>query len=358
MAERIVARGTKVMLEHGGLPEVLNPYLINLIQETGGAEGPIGVQFIARPDLEGQITHEKPSDPLLEEEHEVAPGLVYKYEGGEDEYGTYPGRALFTVTRNCVSYCRYCTRGREVGIPANKEGPLNGALSHTPHLSKEQIDESFDFIESHPEINEIILSGGDPMTVRPDVMKYIFGRLGAMQLEGRLDIVRIGTRLPIHNPRALQKEHLEALSLLRYPRLMIHTNNELELTTESLDALHRMQEVSRGVVMSQSVLLRGVNDNPGVLRNLFNKVAKEGFIPYYVYQNDPVDWADHFTVPLDEAYDLWSKVRPVLSGVAATARLVIDTPNGYGKIPLPEGDAWSVDFEQGFKDFKGNNIRF
>jgi lysine 2,3-aminomutase len=358
MQERITARGTKVMLEHGGLPEVLNPYLTDLIQQTGGVAGPIGRQFIAQPELERSITHEALSDPLLEEEHEVAPGLVYKYEGGEDEYGKYPGRALFTITRNCAAYCRYCTRGREVGIPATKEGPLGGALSHTPHLSREQVDESLDFVMAHPEINEIILSGGDPMTVHPEVLNYIFTQLGRMQEVGNLDIVRIGTRLPIHNPRAIKTHHIEALSKLHHPRLMIHMNHAAELTEESLDALHRMQDVSRGVVMSQSVLLRGVNDDPGVLRQLFNKVAKEGFVPYYVYQNDPVDWAQHFTVPLPEAYEIWSKVRPVLSGVAATARLVIDTPNGYGKIPLPEGGAWDVNFEAGFNDFKGQRKDF
>ncbi len=360
MPERIVARGTKVMLEHGGLPEVLNPYLTDLIIQTGGVDGPIGRQFIAQPELEKAVTHESLSDPLLEEEHEVAPGLVYKYEGGEDEHGKYPGRALFTITRNCAAYCRYCTRGREVGIPATKEGPLGGALSHTAHLSREQVDESFDFVMSHPEINEIILSGGDPMTVNPEALNYIFGRLGQMQEQGQLDIVRIGTRLPIHNPRAIKPHHLEALSHLHHPRLMIHMNHPAELTEEALEALHHMQKASEdvGVVMSQSVLLRGVNDSPDTLRQLFNKVAKEGFVPYYVYQNDEVDWAEHFTVPLPEAYEIWSKVRPVLSGVAATARLVIDTPQGYGKIPLPEGGAWDVNFSSGFRDFKGEEKSF
>ncbi len=340
------------MLEHGGLPEVLPRYLIELIEATGGIEGPIGLQFVARPELEREGFEGEVSDPLLEDEHEVAPGLIYKYEAGEDQWGSYPGRALFTVTRNCAAYCRYCTRGREVGIPAEMEGSLSGTLSHTPHLSKEQVDESLNYVEETPGLREIILSGGDPMTLRPEVMRYIFGRLGEMQKEEKLDIVRIGTRVPIHNPRLLKESHFEALSLLRHPRLMIHINHEAELTDESLLALHQMRSVSEGVVMSQSVLLRGVNDNPGVLRRLFNKLAVEGFVPYYIYQNDPVYWAKHFTVPLAEAYTIWSQVRPVLSGVAATARLVIDTPNGYGKIPLPEGGAWKVEMD-GFRDFRG-----
>jgi lysine 2,3-aminomutase len=353
-AEKLKARGTSVMLEHGGLPEVLPPYLIELIESTGGPDGPIGIQFVARPDLE-TAGYEDASDPLLEEEHEVAPGLIYKYEGGEDEYGKYPGRVLFTVTRNCAAYCRYCTRGREVGIPANLEGPLSGALSHTPHLSKEQIDQSLDYIRQVPEITEVILSGGDPLTIRPDVLKYVLGNLGEMQRSGKLGVVRIGTRVPIHNPRMLKDHHFEALGLLKNPRLMVHINHKWELTDESLAALNRFRSQSGAIVMSQSVLLRGVNDHPQVLRELFTKVADEGFIPYYIYQNDEVSWAKHFTVPLEEAFQIWQHVRNRLSGVAATARFVIDTPDGYGKIPLPEGGAWNVDIKQGYDDFRGKH---
>ena len=343
------------MLEHGGLPEVLNPYLIELINKTGGPDGPIGLQFIARPDFEQAGFEGEVSDTLNEDEHEVpeAPGVVDKYRAGKDEYGEYPGRVLWTITRNCAAYCRYCTRGREVGIPANMEGPTSGALAHTPHLSKEQIDRSLAYITENVGIREVILSGGDPLTLKPEVFKYVLFHLGKLQQQDVIDIVRIGTRVPIHNPRMIKDYHLEAASYLRYPKWMIHTNNEVELTDEALDAIHRLRKASDGVVYTQSVLLRGVNDHPQVLRNLFNKAAIENFVPYYVYQNDPVYWAKHFTVPIMEAIEIWGHVRPVLSGVAATARLVIDTPHGYGKIPLPEGNAWTIDYGQGFKDFKG-----
>ena len=103
---------------------------------------------------------------------------------------------------------------------------------------------------------------------------------------------------------------------------------------------------------SQSVLLKGVNDDVQTLRNLFVKMAKEGIRPYYIYQNDPVYWAEHFTVPFKKAIKIWGKLRPRLSGVAATARFVIDTPFGFGKIPVPEGDAWEIDLSS-FRDFKG-----
>lgn len=354
--ERLRPRGTAVMLEHGGLPEVLPPYLLDLIEQTGGVDGPIGRQFVARPEEENASWEGEVSDPLMEEEHEVAPGLVYKYEGGEDKDGFYYGRVLFTITRNCAAYCRYCTRGREVGIPANKEGPLSGALSHTPHLSREQIDESIAFIAAHPEINEVVLSGGDPMTVRSDVLNYVLGILGQMQHEGKLSIVRIGTRVPIHNPRALKDGHFEAIERLMNPRMMIHINHPWELTEESLAVLSRFRKQCNAIVMSQSVLLAGVNDNVDVLYNLFSTLTEEGCVPYYVFQNDPVYWGKHFTVPIERAIDIWGKLRPRLSGVAATARLVIDVPGGYGKVPLPEGNAWNIDFAKGYQDYHGNHF--
>jgi lysine 2,3-aminomutase len=105
--------------------------------------------------------------------------------------------------------------------------------------------------------------------------------------------------------------------------------------------------------MSQTVLLKGVNDSTETLYALFTKLAKEGIRPYYVFQNDDVCWAKHFTVPMEKAIKIWGKLRPRLSGVAATARFVIDVPKGYGKIAVPEGEAWDVNYETGYHDFKG-----
>lgn len=342
MVERLKPRGTDVMLPHGGLPEVFSPYLANLIRATGGPDGPIGLQFVARPELERAGGQGGERDPLLEDGHEVAPGLVYKYEAGKDEHGPWHGRALFTITGKCAAYCRFCTRGRKVG--------------NTPTLSREQIDESLEFIRQEPGLNEIILSGGDPLTVKPEVLHYVLGRLGKLQEEGKLSIVRIGTRVPIQNPISIKPVHFEAIGQLRNPRMMVHINHVAELTPQALDVLQRFRTQCNAVIMSQSVLLRGVNDSVEVLYNLFTKLAQEGFVPYYVYQNDPVYWAKHLTVPIDEAIELWQKLRPRLSGVAATARLVIDTPHGYGKIAVPEGGAWNIDYTAGFVDFQGTQF--
>lgn len=357
--EKIKARGTEVMLPHGGLPEVIPSYLQKLIMETGGASGPLGLQFVAQPELEKLNFNGVATDSLDEDEHEIesAPGLVYKYKDQTDETGlAHPGRALWTITRNCAAYCRFCTRGREVGIPAGMEGLGIGALAHTPHLSDEQIEQTLTFIKNEKNLNEIILSGGDPLTIKPDKLNYVLEKLRDLQNSGDLDIVRIGTRVPIHNPIAIRDAHFEAISKLYKPYMMIHINHPAEVTPEALSVLDRFRRQCDATVMSQTVLLKGVNDSVQTLATLFNKLAKEGIRPYYVYQNDPVYWAKHLTVPIEKTRALVAELRPKLSGVAATVRFVIDAPGGYGKIPLPEGGAWDVDYKSGFNDFKGNNF--
>lgn len=352
-------RGTKAMLPHGGLPEIFPPYLSDLITKTGGPDGPIGLQFVSRPELERRYFKSGMKDPLMEDHHEVSPGLVYKYTSNIDKRKKngetpYWGRALWTITRHCAAYCRFCTRGREVGIPAGQEGVSGAALAHAPHLLMDQINQTLAFIEKEKGINEIILSGGDPMTVHPTILTYVLGKLGELQQKGRLAIVRIGTRTPIHNPLLLRDDHFKAVSQLRNPRMMIHINHYLELTPQTLGVLERLRKECGAVVMSQTVLLKGVNDDVETLYLLFTKLASEGVVPYYVFQNDPVYWAQHFTVPIGRAIKMWQKLRPMLSGVAATARFCIDTPKGYGKVPIPEGGGWDVNWNRGYRDFHGN----
>ena len=132
---------------------------------------------------------------------------------------------------------------------------------------------------------------------------------------------------------------------------MVHVNHPAELSAEVLEVLYNFRQKAMAAVMSQSVLLKGVNDSVETLYELFTQMAKEGIRPYYVYQNDPVYWAQHLTVPIKKAIKIWGQLRPKLSGLAATARFVIDTPFGFGKIPLPEGNAWKVDYSV-FFDYK------
>ncbi len=352
--EDIKPRGLKVMLPHGGLPEVVSLYLINLIKKTGGVNGPIGKQFIAQPEKEKRFYKIKAFDPLIEDHHEVAPGLVYKYKGKIDKKGKiiYFGRALWTVTRFCGSYCRFCTRGREVGLPINMKTELKSALAKKPYLDDQEIEKVINYLKRHREINEVIISGGDPLVSPKNYLTKIIEKLSNLQKEGKLDIIRVGTRLPIHNPISFQSWHYELLAKIKNPYLMVHINHPAELTDEALEVLNNFRKISLATVCSQTVLLKGINDDEKTLYDLFVKLTINGIRPYYVYQNDPVYWAQHFTVPIKKAIKIWNNLRLKLSGIAATARFVIDVPFGYGKIPIPEGNAWKVDYSF-YYDFKG-----
>lgn len=322
------SRGQNVNLPHGGLPEIIFPYLQKLIQKTGGPKGPLGLQFIAQPKKERKYFKKGVLDPLIEDKYEVAPGLVYKYRG----------RVLWTITRFCASYCRFCTRGRQIG-------------TREPYLTNKEISQVFAFLKKRKEINEVILSGGDPLVAPRKYLTRIINGLVKFQKDGNIDIIRLGTRLPIVNPLLVQPWHYQLLAKIKNPYLMVHINHPVELAAEVIEVLNNFRKKSGALILSQTVLLKGVNDSLSTLSELFNKMVKEGIRPYYIYQNDPVYWAKHFTVPIKKAIKLWQQLRPRLSGLAATARFVIDTPFGFGKIPIPEGNAWKVDYSY-FFDFK------
>lgn len=351
----LTPRGSKTMLPHGGLPEVFSIYLANLIKQTGGVTGPIGKQFVAQTGKEKRNYNKKHMDPLAEDEHEVAPGLVYKYEGkisGDGKIINF-GRALWTITRFCGTYCRFCTRGREVGIPPNVKGYNRSTISRNPFLTDKEISQVFEFVKVHRELNEVIISGGDPLTAPQGYLTRIIEGLVELQKSGHLDIIRVGTRLPVHNPASIREWHYELLGKIKNPHLMLHINHPAELTPQTIEVLNNFRKISLALVHSQTVMLKGVNDDVQTLHDLFAKMTTEGIIPYYIYQNDPVYWAEHFTVPFKRAIKIWGELRPKLSGIAATARFAIDTPFGFGKVPVPEGNSWKFDTET-FKDFKGN----
>ncbi len=344
-----------VRLKHGGLPEIISPYLLKLIKKTGGIKGPIGLQFVSQPSLENKYYSEKELDPLIEDKYEVAPGLVYKYRGkiAKDGKILYYGRVLWTVTRFCASYCRFCTRGREVGlVNSNNNLAKKANIGDQYFLSDKQIKQVINFLKTKKEINELIISGGDPLTCPKDYLKKIIINSAKLQQSKDLKIIRLGTRLPISNPLIIKPWHYQLLKKIKNLYLMVHINHPSELTKVALKVINNFRKISGATVMSQTVLLKGVNDNSQILYDLFVKMTEEGIRPYYLYQNDPVYWAKHFTVPIKKAISIWGKLRPKLSGIAATARFVMDTPYGFGKIPLPEGNAWKVDYK-GFRDFKG-----
>lgn len=343
-------RGQQKALAEGTLPEIISPYMLKLIEQTGGKDGPIGRQFISRDSHEDVQTNH--TDPLIEEENEVAPGVIYKYRGKLDLNGKieYHGRILWTISRFCATYCRFCFRGRMVGLPATQSKKSGETLLQKPYLNEDDIERVIIYIKTHKEINEVILSGGDPLIAPLHYLGLIFEKLAKLQKDGIVDFIRIHTRAPVTNPVSIQQWHFNLLKTIRDPHIVLHINHPAELSPEVRENIKKLKE-SGALLFSQSVLLKEVNDSVEVLYSLFTSLAKIGVRPYYLHYNDPVYWAQSFTVPFPKAIKIWRELRKRLSGIAGTAKFVIDTPYGYGKVPIPEGE-WEDDFTA-FIDFKG-----
>jgi lysine 2,3-aminomutase len=184
-------------------------------------------------------------------------------------------------------------------------------------------------------------------------LETIFTTLAKLQEQGILDFIRIHTRAPITNPFTIRPWHIELLKKIRLPHIVLHINHPAEITDEVKQLVLLIQKETDSILLSQSVLLKGVNDNVQTLYSLFTDLAKIGIRPYYLHHNDPVSWAKDFTVPLQESIQIWQTLRQRLSGIASTAKFVIDTPYGVGKVPIPDG-RWEENYSV-FYDF--NNIR-
>lgn len=279
-------------------------------------------QFYPSPE-ENEISNTDFADPLVEDEHSPVKGLVYKY----------PGRVLILLTMTCAAYCRFCTRRRIVSDL--KKGVI----------TESHVDEMKKFIQAHPEISEIIISGGDPVT-QPQLLKYAVKTLGELP---QLKIIRIHTRTPVSNPNLLTDDLLDELRKIKQTLYMsIHFEHPDELTEETKAVILKLRKLG-AILLSQSVFLKGVNDNYETLAKLFTSLVEVGIRPYYIYDCDPTQGVGHFKVPLPKARTIMTQIKSNLSGIACPT-FVIDAPQGYGKIPVPL-DYWQVDLEK-FTDFQ------
>ncbi len=240
-------------------------------------------------------------------------------------------------------------RGRLVGLPAHENRSQGETLERKPYLSEMDVAAAFRYFRARKELNEVILSGGDPLIAPQPYLTQIVTGLGQLQTEGTLDFVRLHTRAPITNPSVLKPWHFALVARLGNPFVVFHINHPAEITPE-VQVLVKDFRSAGATVLSQSVLLKGVNDSLETLGELFLSLTRAGIRPYYLHHNDPVYWAADFTVPVKQAVHLWQTLRPRLSGIAATAKFVIDTPYGHGKVPFPEG-RWEPDLTH-FYDFK------
>ena len=301
----------------------LSPHLKRLT--TGCPE--IARQFIpsSKEEKDEEITFD---DPLMEEDHTVVRGLVHKY----------TNRALVLLTMNCAAYCRFCTRRRKVsdiekGIITDKD-----------------LDKMAAYIKKHPEIKELVFSGGDPLTV-PAILYKALKKLATLP---QIKIVRVGTRLHVADPKMVNEQVLKALRLVKNKPLyiMVHFEHPAEITLPTIKAIKKLQSVGT-MLLSQTVSLKGVNDSEPILYALFTGLVEIGVKPYYFFRCDPVTGAEHFIVDFEKEVAMFTKLRAKLSGLA-TPMYVIDAPNGAGKVPVAL-DFWKFD-KKSYTDFTGKKI--
>jgi len=302
----------------------LSPYLKNLTARCPE----IYRQFVPSKEeiLEEESTYE---DPLMEEQHTVVRGLVHKYEN----------RVLILLTMNCAAYCRFCTRRRKVSDI--KRGLITAA----------DLDKMAGYIKKHPEIKELVFSGGDPLTV-PALLKIALRKLATLP---QIKIVRVGSRLHVSDPRQINQSVLSALRLVKNKPLymMVHFEHPAEITPMTVQAIKRLQSVST-MLLSQTVSLKGVNDSVKTLYELFSRLVEIGVKPYYFYRCDPVKGAEHFIVDFKKEVQMFTELRSKLSGLA-TPMYVIDAPNGAGKIPVAL-NFWQHEFNE-YLDFNGKKCQ-
>ena len=266
---------------------------------------PIRRQAVPHPD---ELVHspEDLADPLGEEAHMPVPGLTHRY----------PDRALLYATHNCPVYCRHCTRKRKVGDP-------------TSAATQRQVQGALDYLRAHPEVRDVLVSGGDPLSLSDDRLVDLLARLRAIP---HLEIIRLCTRNPVTLPHRFTPALLARLA--DHQPLFVHThfNHPAECTPEAARCLRALADAGLNVA-NQMVLLKGINDDLEVVREVNLWLLRQRCRPYYLFQADLADGIGHFRTPLQTGLDIISGLRGFSSGMAVP-HFVIDAPGGGGKVPL------------------------
>jgi lysine 2,3-aminomutase len=278
----------------------INPYYLSLIRYPGD---PIWLQCI--PDAQELMEDDFPLDPLNEEADSPVPSITHRY----------PDRVLFLTTSQCSMYCRFCTRKRKVGDSGK--------------ISMKFIQSGLDYIAAHPEIRDVILSGGDPLMLTDVMLEKIIAGLRAIP---HIEIIRIGTKMPCVLPQRITSKLCKMLKKYHPIYVNTHFNHPWECTTEAKRACEMLADA--GIpVGNQAVLMKGVNDDADVMLELMRKLLAMRVRPYYLYQADITKGANHFRTPVSVGLDIMDKLRGHTSGLAIPY-FVIDAPGGGGKIPL------------------------
>ena len=296
----------RAALGQGGdlLPMAITPYYMSLLDAQDPQQPlrrtmiPVQKEFLRSPG--------EADDPLGEDDHSPAPGIVHRY----------PDRILFLVHDHCAAYCRYCTRSRVVG-----QGELQP--------NKARLQEGLDYIRRTPRIRDVLLSGGDPLTISDDRLDWLLGELRSIP---HVQFVRIGTMVPVVMPQRITSALVKMLRKHHPLWLSIHFTHPDECTPEVVRACRRLADA--GIPLgSQMVLLKGVNDSVPVMKDLLHRQLMMRVRPYYLYQCDPISGSAHFRTTVQEGLELMRGLRGHTTGYAVPT-YVIDAPGGGGKIPL------------------------
>jgi lysine 2,3-aminomutase len=304
----------------------ITPYYASLM-DPNDPNCPIRLQSV--PTM-GELTIREMDleDPLGEEKDMPVPGITHRY----------PDRVLFYTTHNCPVFCRHCTRKRKVSDPSSA-------------AANKQLEDGLAYIEAHKEVRDVVISGGDPLSNSDDRLEYILSRLRAMD---HVQVFRLGTRNLVTLPQRITESFAQMLT--KYHPVFVHThfNHPKECTQEAFDACARLANAGC-VINNQMVLLKGVNDDPMIVKELNHKLLMMRVRPYYIFQCDMSQGISHFRTPVEKGLEIIENLRGWTSGMAVP-HYVIDAPGGGGKIPLlpqylekREGKKW---FLRNFKNEK------
>lgn len=304
------------------------PYYASLM-DAARPDCPIRRQ--ALPELrELNFREEELRDPLGEDSHAPVPCIFHKY----------PDRCLLYVVDRCAIYCRHCNRRRIVGGEAPPK--------------RDELEQAFAYIESETRIRDVLISGGDPLLLSNKRLDEILGRLRAIP---HVEIIRIGTRVPVVLPMRIDNALCETLAKHHPVFVNTHFNHPVEITDESKRACESL--VNHGIpVGNQAVLLRGINSSVRCLRALMRKLIRMRVRPYYLFQGDTVVGTDHLRTSVDSAIELMDGLRGWMSGMAMP-QLVIDAPGGGGKIPIGPNYLQTIDDDQvQLRNYRGLHVTY
>ena len=301
----------------------LTPDVAALIDPSDSAD-PIAAQFVPNP-AELDAADEEQADPIGDERWSPLPGIVHRY----------PDRVLLKPSLLCPVYCRFCFRREQIGA--------RGAV-----LAGEELEKAFAYIRERPEIWEVVVTGGDPFLLSPRRIAQIVQTLAAIE---HVKVIRFHTRVPVVDPRRVGRALLKALAADKAVYVVIHANHPRELTGEARAAVARLTRA--GIpLLSQSVLLRGVNDDVAILEQLFRELVAMRVKPYYLHHPDLARGTGHFRGRIEDGQRLLRELRRRASGLCQPT-YVLDIPGGHGKVPVGpcwarrDGEHWLVEDSAG-----------